>query len=577
MSRRVLRTLLLATQSLWTSACHAQVSFTHDPPWRPASTTVVPERDESPALASLRADDDASNAHVSTLADAAARDGAALGADSLDPTLAAQLRVPPLPFRMTARLGHTLTQYRSEERPRRMVTNFVRRSGRYATRLQQHLAREGLPPGLMWVVAAESNFDPEAESSVGAGGLWQLMPDAARSYGLRVDGWLDERRDPVRATDAACRYLRDLHQRFGSWELALAAYNMGYNGLLRVIRKYNTNDFEALASLESGLPRETVQYVPRIEGLAVVAANLGAFDLASAPLDPAVLWDEVEVTRSIPLADLAREAHVDEAALRALNPALLRARTPPAELGAFTLHAPAGTGERVRAAVASINVAPTRTWTLRYGEAPDEVASRHGIRTAALLALSGLANDHTVHAGTALLVPDRDPTDVTTVQPVVPIDPAMRAPSAPANRHRVWMRLAYGDDAATVARALNVSRDDLVRWNHLDPGSRLQAGMWLQAYVASDPTTTARVWLDREVELVDRTSDLFHDRAAAALGLLRARVISREGDTLQTVADRYGLTAARLARINRIDRAGALTAGTTLVVYTTAARLDAAQ
>src|SRR5690606_34255177 len=101
----------------------------------------------------------------------------------------------------------------------------------------------GLPKDLVWLSLIESGHNPLASSPAGAAGLWQFIPSSGRMYGLTVDRWVDERLDPRRSTRAAARFLSDLYQRFGSWELAMAAYNMGHAGLLRSVRKYNTNDF----------------------------------------------------------------------------------------------------------------------------------------------------------------------------------------------------------------------------------------------------------------------------------------------------------------------------------------------
>ena len=116
----------------------------------------------------------------------------------------------------------------------------------------------------------ESGFDVGGRSRVGAMGIWQFMPRSAQVYGLEVSRWLDERRDPVRSTAAAAKYLKDLHVRFGAWDLAFAAYNAGYGLVLTSIKRYNTNDFWALRHHESGLPWETTLYVPKILAAAVV-------------------------------------------------------------------------------------------------------------------------------------------------------------------------------------------------------------------------------------------------------------------------------------------------------------------
>ncbi|MBL8604050.1 MAG: transglycosylase SLT domain-containing protein [Myxococcales bacterium] len=532
---------------------------------------------ETPLLEALRAAerdaDRGALARAGTVADAAQRDATPLGEDTLDPAFAAQLQMPPLPFRMTPRLARALSLYRSNEAARRALTGFLRNSGRYLSRIQAQLVAEGMPAPLAWVVAAESNFDPRAESPVGAMGLWQFIPETARGLGLRVDDWVDERRDPVRATTAGGRYLTELRARFGSWELALAAYNMGYNALLRAIRKYNTNDFETLATLEAGLPWETLHYVPRILGLAVAAHNEAQFALGAVNRETFVAWDDVALTRSVALADLAREAELTEARLRELNPALLRSRTPPADARTpFTLHVPQGSAERVRAALGRVRQDPNRAYALRLGESLDEVAARHQLRPSQLLARSGLVSESGLGVGSLLLVPAATHPTVSASLPVVPLDPAQASAPVPPGATRVYLRLAYGDESPRVARALGMNLDRFVQLNNLDPAARLQSGMWLVAHVTRDLAATVRVYTDAEVEALDRTSDAFADRAVAGDGRVRVRVVVRSGDSFSSIAQRFGTSVGSLERVNQRSRRTTLQAGDVLVVYATPER-----
>ncbi|MEZ4410513.1 MAG: transglycosylase SLT domain-containing protein [Polyangiales bacterium] len=442
-----------------------------------------------------------------TFAQAAAVAGVSLDGTGLDPDFAARLQMPAIPIRVTPRLARTLGSLRTDPRMRRILTSWIRHAGRYRARIERTLLASGAPAALLWLSAAESGFDPRIESSAGAVGLWQFMPDTGRSYGLRVDAWLDERRDPTRATASAVRYLTDLRERLGSWELAFAAYNMGYNGVLRAARKYNTNDFEALASMEAGLPFETVEYVPRILSLAIAAQNAAAFGFPVSDVDAPVAWDVVLLDRSVSLADLAREASVPLDRLRELNPALLRARTPPVTDEPFALHVPAGTAAAVRDALARLDAPATRAWTVRVGEDSAEIARRFGMRLSQLLALSGLTDDRSVRPGVTLLVPDREPAAPSSdVTPVVPVDPALRDLPVAAGRQRVWLRVTVSDDLGAIARALNVSRTDLVRWNGLDPSSRVLQGMWIQAHVTPEVDVTARAWPGRRRRAPDRGS-----------------------------------------------------------------------
>src|SRR4029078_2259873 len=144
----------------------------------------------------------------------------------------------------------------------------------------------------------------------GASGLWRFVPESPRMYGLTVDRWVDERLDPQRSTEAAVRYLSDLRARFGSWEVAMGAYHMGHGGLLRAVRKFNTNDFWALSRYEAGLPWETTLYVPKILATAVVMANKKAFGIDDIEQDAPIAFDTVQVAPNVDLADVARAADV---------------------------------------------------------------------------------------------------------------------------------------------------------------------------------------------------------------------------------------------------------------------------
>ena len=193
----------------------------------------------------------------------------------------------------------------------------------------------------------ESGFDTGARSRVGAGGIWQFMPGAARAYGLEVSYWVDARRDPERAVDAAARYLKDLYVRFGSWYLVFAAYNAGYGAVLRSITTYNTNDFWELGRHESGLPWESTLYVPKILAAAIVGHNLAAFGLADVTPDAPFDYEEVDVPAGTSLATVARAAGTKPEVLEALNPDLVRTRTPP-DRGAAKVRLPPGTASALR-------------------------------------------------------------------------------------------------------------------------------------------------------------------------------------------------------------------------------------
>ena len=179
---------------------------------------------------------------------------------------------PPYPVAVNTQVKFFLDRFTGNRRD--VVNLWVGRAGRYLGMIRDVLKRRGLPEELAYTAMIESGFNPVAVSRVGAKGLWQFMASTARRYGLRVDGWIDERLDPEKSTVAAASYLRDLHNQFGSWALAQAAYNAGEVKVTRAIRATGSSDFWALAQTNH-LRRETKEFVPQIHAATSRRTTLG--------------------------------------------------------------------------------------------------------------------------------------------------------------------------------------------------------------------------------------------------------------------------------------------------------------
>ncbi|WP_434048232.1 MULTISPECIES: transglycosylase SLT domain-containing protein [Sorangium] len=254
-------------------------------------------------------------------------------------TALATLAMPDLDVPLTRRTMRFVRFFAQSDEGRAVFQRRFRRAGAYREIVERSLREAGLPEDLLWVAAVESGFDPRAVSPAGAAGLWQFMPRTGEAYGLEQSEWIDARMSLTRATDAATAHLRDLYERFGRWDLALAAYNLGHEGLLRALsRVAAARDPEArgpigLAELAQAgaIPKETADYVPQIVAFAIVAANRARFGLDLpdvAPLAPLDLG-EVAVPPGTRLRTIARAAGVSAAVLREHNPELLRDRVPP--------------------------------------------------------------------------------------------------------------------------------------------------------------------------------------------------------------------------------------------------------
>lgn len=478
------------------------------------------------------------------------------------------LRLPDLPLRWHPSVVRYLDHFHHNRRGQNLMRGWLRRSSRYGTMIGEELRNQGLPEDLRCVAMAESGFDPTVRSNRGAVGMWQFVSRTGAEYGLDQDRWVDQRMDPVASTRAAARYLGDLHRRLGSWELALAAYNMGYGALIRAIRKYNTNDYWVLASLEAGLPFETTIYVSKILACSVVMRNTEAFGFGDLTQDAPLITEDFELGGGVSLSRVARSAGVDPELLSSLNPHLRRGRTPPGR-GTVTVHIPAGQSDAFARAWTRVRPRDPvhRTHTLRFGESLRQVAHRYRTNTRSLRELNGIEGDEHLLPGVALLVPAVAPReDAAPEEPPVVAVPDVRFDYP--ERRRVFFRPQRSDTLQDIASFFAVSVEDLRRWNHLDAHARLQSGMFLQLYVPRDQDLAQAIVLEEgDVRLAAVGSEAFFDDHERRQGRVRFRYSVVEGDTLSGIGRRFGISVGSLARINQMGRRTDLQIGQQIIVY----------
>lgn len=509
----------------------------------------------------------------------AAAPSATRSGDATSASDAAWLRAlapPDLPTKYDERVVRYLRFYRDTAGGRSIARAWAKKAGRYAPAIRAELTRAGLPTDLVWLSLIESGHNPTIGSSAGAAGLWQFMPDAARSYGLVVDRWVDERLDPERSTQAAVRYLSDLYRRFGTWDLAMAAYNMGYGGLSRSVRKFNTNDFWELARYEAGIPWETTLYVPKILATAVVMNNRRAFGLDSVVEDAAERFDVVVVGPSVSLAEIARATGTSASSLEALNPQYLAGRTPPAAPGAprasYRVRVPEGSGKGFSPARLALDD-ELEAYVVRAGETVERIARARGTSERELRERNRVAADEILAAGTVLLVPrvSRAVEDEPTTAPELVVVPA-RSLDYP-DRKRVFYRVVTGDTTPGVAAAFRVSPQDLADWNALDVQARLEPGMSLQVFVPKNANLSKVLHVpEAHAKILVAGSPEFFDYFEGLNGKKRLIIAARDGDTLASIGKRYGMTVGQMERVNRRGRNDQVTPGERVVVYTERAK-----
>ena len=288
---------------------------------------------------------------------------------------------------------------------REHFAKWLSRSTRYVPMMRQVLEREGLPLDLVYLSMIESGFSAYAYSFARAAGPWQFVVGTSRRYGLLTDFWVDERRDPYKATIAAAKYLKDLKVRFhGNWYLAWAGYNAGEGRISRAIRKEKTTDFWRMMGNGRTLRAETRHYVPKLIAAALIAKHPERFGFHVDYEQPREA-DAVRVPDATDLHVLAKTAGITFEELRDLNPELRRFCTPP---GGWTLKLPVGTKDAFLAAYEKLDARDRLSFTehrVEKGEPLNRIARAYGVTESAILRTNGIKSYRQIKPGRMLVIP----------------------------------------------------------------------------------------------------------------------------------------------------------------------------
>jgi membrane-bound lytic murein transglycosylase D len=335
-----------------------------------------------------------------------------------DETRAAVAGVGPdwdLPNLDHERVDYWVKRFSTDKRGE--FSRFLSRSGRYVPMISAKLDERGMPQDLIYLAMIESGFNPKAYSPAHASGLWQFISETGRRYGLDINNAVDERNDPVKATDAALDYIAYLHGRFGSWYLAAAGYNSGENRVGRIMREVTGSergDEYSYYRIWNRLPRETRDYVPLMVAAARIAKDPAKYGFSNVEIAEPLKFEEVTVDAGTPLSVVAEAAGTTVPELRELNPHFKLNRT--RNDMASAVRVPAGSGEKFAAnwveakqkiAQARVEEAPkarTRTYRVRRGDNLTVIARRNGVTIAQLRRANGMRNDF-VRAGSVLKIP----------------------------------------------------------------------------------------------------------------------------------------------------------------------------
>lgn len=229
------------------------------------------------------------------------------------------------PVTYNSRVKKWIKYFQTAGRP--SFRRWLERSSRYIPAIQGEMQKANMPLDLAYLAMIESGFSSSANSHANAMGMWQFIAPTGHRYGLAIDWWIDERRDFEKSTKAAIGYMSDLFEQFGSWYLVAASYNMGENGVRRLISRYKTNSFWDLAD-RGALPEETRDYLPKMLAAMLIAKAPALYGFRGLEFQVPYAYDSLEVPGGTDLINLANHLGVSERSLTELNPELLKAFVP---------------------------------------------------------------------------------------------------------------------------------------------------------------------------------------------------------------------------------------------------------
>lgn len=423
---------------------------------------------------------------------------------------------------------------------RNHFARWLSRSNQYLTMIHPRLREAGLPLDLAYLAMIESGFNPTAYSHAHASGLWQFIQSTGRNYGLRVDGWVDERRDPEKATEAAIAYLTDLYNEFDDWYLAVAGYNAGEGKIRRAIARYDSRDFWHLAG-KRYLRLETKRYVPKLIAAIIIAKEPEKYGFANIEFEKAPLVEEVEVPPLTALDAVALCCNTDVSVLKKMNNQLRKGMTPP-DAGGYSIKVPLGAKALVAKNLSRIHpviATDFKTHVVRKGETLSSICKRYHLNKTTLLKANKLRSAQLI-AGNRLRIPFRSTKYVLLGEGQ---SPRSFFASNSDKGALVLHQIRSGDTISKISKQYQVPAEMIMSWNGLASIHKIRAGQQLALYLGGGESSPP------EVLGADFVPSL-------SAGDIKKRVTYyrvRNGDSLWAIARKFQVSTSDIMQWNDLN------------------------
>ena len=451
-------------------------------------------------------------------------DTVSLGSDTL---LIVDDRPGHLPLISSKKIDKIIEYFSNREKKR--FQEWLNNSGLYKEHMLPILKEYGVPEELFYLALIESGYNPLAYSYAHAAGPWQFISSTGAMYGLKRNWWIDERRDPIKSTHAAAKYLKKLYDEFDDWFLALAAYNCGEARVWRAIRREGTRDYWKLRSL----PKQTRNYIPTLMAGITIALDPEKYGFENKPANT-WKWDEVIVDRSYEFEDIARLSGVSSTVLKQYNPELRRWITPPG-VDEYILRVPVGKGDGLSKKLSSIPAADKKpqwtTHTVRRGQTLSYIARKYGASISALIAVNNIRNKNQLRVGQVLKIP----TSRYYASPTITTD-----------KDIVTHKVKKGETLSEIAESYGTSISKIRSINNLYGKRFIYPGQKLK------------------ISTQKYQSDKY---SATPSGKTKVIHVVKKGETLSEIADAYRVGLSKVRAWNNLYGRRFIYPGQKLVIY----------